>query len=306
MSTWIKTGALSVTACFIFWLVAFSGPPRAGRQELLVCGDSQVLIVDYQQSRDSVPAVVWRWDAQQAPDLPEVYRKTYFRTVDDSKSVAGGQHILVSASSGGVALINRADKKVLFYAFVGNAHSIEMLPNNRIVVAGSTGPKGNCLEVYDARQPGKALFRDSLYSGHGVVWDPKRQKLYALGYDQLRQYALADWASRAPKLKLEQQWKIPGISGHDLQPSPDGTALLLTEHGSVWRFDRNSHTFQPFTPLAGKENIKSVGIHPRTGQVIYTLPEESWWTFHVSFLNPARRLAFPGMKVYKARWIAGS
>ncbi|MGV3638928.1 MAG: DUF6528 family protein [Adhaeribacter sp.] len=285
------------------WLTSFSGPPRSEKQELLVCGDSQVLIVDYHQSRDSVPAVVWRWDARSAAGLPEASRK-YFRSVDDSKAVSGGKHILISSSSGGVALVNRADQKVLFHTFVRNAHSIEMLPRNCIVVAGSTGPQGNCLEVYDLKQPGKPVFRDSLYSGHGVVWDGKRQKLYALGYDVLRQYALQNWNSAAPRLQLEKQWKIPGISGHDLQPSPDGRQLLLSEHGGVWRFDLESHAFQPFPPLANLHNIKSVGLHPRSGQVIYTLPEESWWTFHVRFLDPGRQLAFPGMRVYKARWLA--
>ncbi|MGV3503561.1 MAG: DUF6528 family protein [Adhaeribacter sp.] len=284
------------------WLASFSGPPQTKKQELLVCGDSQVLIVDYHQSRDSVPAVVWRWDARQAPGLPEASRK-FFRSVDDSKAVSGGKHILISSSSGGVALVNRADQQVLFHTFVRNAHSIEMLPGNRVVVAGSTGPKGNCVEVYDLKSGEKPVFRDSLYSGHGVVWDGKRQKLFALGYDVLRQYALQNWRSAAPRLQLEKEWKIPGISGHDLQPSPDGRALLLTEHEGVWRFDLQSHQFQPFKPLEGIKNIKSVGLHPGSGQVIYTLPEESWWTFHVSFRDPDRQLAFPGLRVYKARWL---
>ena len=33
-----------------------------------------------------------------------------------------------------------------------------------------------------------------------------------------------------------------------------------------------------------------------------TVPEEQWWTYHVEFSNPERQFAFPGMKVYKARW----
>jgi hypothetical protein len=36
-----------------------------------------------------------------------------------------------------------------------------------------------------------------------------------------------------------------------------------------------------------------------------TIPEESWWTFHVRFVNPERKMVFSGMRVYKARWFKG-
>ena len=299
----LHAGGLSFLAFLTLWLAAFGGKPQGKKQELLVCGDSQVLIVDLQRSKDSIPAVVWRWDARQAAALPEKYRLSYFKSVDDSKSVAGGKHILISSSSGGVALVNRADKKVLFYAHVPNAHSIELLPNNRIVVAGSIAKGGNCVALFDIDQAEKPLFRDSLYSGHGVVWDAKRQKLYALGYDELRQYILQDWQTAAPRLQLEKKWKIPGISGHDLQLSPEGTELFLTETENSWTFNLETFAFNKLPALAGTAHVKSFGRHAKTGQLIFTIPEESWWTYHVKFLNPARSLAFPGMHVYKARWV---
>lgn len=286
------------------WLLFFSGAPTAGKKELLVCGDTYVLIVDYEASKDSTPAVIWKWDAREATGLPEIYRTKYFRTVDDSKAVAGGKQILVSSSSGGVVLLNRADQKVLFYAHVPNAHSIELLPGNRIVVAGSTAVSGgNRVALYNISEPERQLWHDSLYSGHGVVWDAKRKKLYALGYEELRQYVLADWSSASPALRLEQKWKIPGISGHDLQLSPNGDELFLTETENPWIFDLKKHSFNKLPELAGIPNVKSFGRHPETGQLIFTIPEESWWTFHVKFMNPARSFAFPDMHVYKARWV---
>ncbi|GEO07256.1 hypothetical protein AAE02nite_49200 [Adhaeribacter aerolatus] len=299
----IKYSAFTLLTLLILGMASFVSRPFAPSQELLVCGDSQVLIVDYLKSKDSIPAVVWRWDAREVKELPEKYRTSYFKSVDDSKSVAGGKQILISSSSGGVALVNRADKKLLFYAHVPNAHSIELLPNNRVVVAGSTAKGGNCVALFNISQPEKVIFRDSLYSGHGVVWDTKRQKLYALGYDQLRQYILQDWNSTSPKLKLEKKWKIPGLSGHDLQLSPDGNALFLTEHDNPWIFNLKTAEFTKLPELAGTANVKSFGKHPQTGQLIFTIPEESWWTYHVKFLNPTRSLAFPGMHVYKARWV---
>ncbi len=299
----LKFKVFSLLSFISLLLTSFAGGQGMNKQELLVCGDTYVLIVDYPRSHDTIPAVVWKWDAREATELPEIYQKTYFKSVDDSKSVAGGKHILISSSSGGVTLVNRPDKKVLFYTYVPNAHSIELLPNDRIVVAGSIAKGGNCVAVYNISQPKDPVFRDSLYSGHGVVWDAKRQKLYALGYDELRQYMLQDWTSSSPKLTLEKKWKIPGISGHDLQLSPDGDELFLTETENPWTFSLKTFEFKKLPALAGIPNVKSLGRHPVTGQLIYTVPEESWWTFHVKFLNPARSLAFPGMHVYKARWV---
>lgn len=273
------------------------------KKEFLICGDSKVLIVDYEASKDSLPSISWQWDAKEATTLPEKYQTTYFRTVDDSKSVGGGKQILISSSSGGVVLLNRADKKVLFYAQVPNAHSIELLPNNRIAVAGSTGVGGNCVALYNIGEPDQQLFRDSLYSGHGLVWDAKRKKLYALGYEELRQYVLKDWSGKSPKLLLEKKWKIPGIGGHDLQMAPNGNSLFLTEHESPWVFSLQKFDFNKLPELAGIANVKSFGKHADTGQLIFTIPEERWWTFHVKFKNPARSFAFPEMHVYKARWV---
>ncbi len=48
---------------------------EAGSENLiLVCGDSKVLLVDYANSKDSIPEIVWSWDAHLAQDLPEEYK----------------------------------------------------------------------------------------------------------------------------------------------------------------------------------------------------------------------------------------
>ena len=75
----------------------------------------------------------------------------------------------------------------------------------------------------------------------------------------------------------------------------------MTEHTGVWIFDLKTHEFGKIPGFPEAENIKSMGKNP-SGQYIYTVPEESWWTYHVSFHEPGRSLGFPGMKVYKARW----
>ncbi len=265
----------------------------------MVCGDNKLVMIDYGKSVDSIPSVVWTWDAQQAMDLPQDFREKKFNTMDDCKAVRKGSAILVSSSSGAVALLDAQTRKVLFYASVPNAHSIEMLPGNRLVAAASTAKGGNKIMLFDLTRPDKVLFTDSLYSAHGLVWDQKRKSLFALGYDVLREYKM----ETPDRLKIANSWKIPGESGHDLYPDADGKHLFLTEHTGAWKFDLFTHTFHKIPDFPDAENIKSVG-RDRRGQYIFTVPEKSWWTYHVSFFSPSRKLAFPDMKVYKARWFS--
>ena len=271
--------------------------------EYLVCGDSKVLIVDHSLSKDSIPAVTWSWDAHDAADLPDEYRYKFFETIDDCKAYQKGKVILISSSSGGFAMLNRADKKVLYYGFVPNAHSIELLPGNIIAVAGSTAENGNSVELYKLSQPGKAVFKDSLYSGHGVVWHKKQKRLYALGYNELRQYSLKN-GKAGTSLVLNKSWKIPNKGGHDLLQVPSEDKLLLTDTRTAWEFDLKNFTFSEFSPLKGVRNVKSLGLHPVSKQLIYTKAEESWWTYNVYFKEPDSKASFPDVRVYKARWIS--
>ncbi len=263
----------------------------------MVCGDSKVILVDYGKSADTIPAMVWTWDAHEAQDLPASFREKKFNSVDDCKAIDKGRKILVSSSSGAVAILDRKSGKALFHADVPNAHSVEILPGNRLAAAASTAAAGNRIMLFDIARPEKALFTDSLYSAHGLVWHQGRKTLFALGYDVLREYRL----TKTDSLVLLNSWKIPGIGGHDLNADTQGDGLLMTEHTGAWRFDLKTYRFEKIEGFPDAENIKSIG-RDKSGQFIYTVPEKSWWTYHVSFFNPGKKLAFPEMKVYKARW----
>jgi len=287
--------------CFTFLLLLFfcancSHAPR----EIIICADDKILIIDGQASNGADVKIVWRWQASDAAtQLPESYQRRLM-SMDDCKPVDGGKNILATSSSGAVVLLERATKKCLFYAHVPNAHSADALPNGRIAVALSIIPGGNSIEIYDRNQPEKVLFRDSLYSGHGIVWNAKRQRLYALGFDDLREYTLVNWNTSSPALKLEKKWIIPGESGHDLSPVSDDF-LLISEHDGVHMFDITNETFAPFEPLKSAKDIKSVNYNPKTGHLVYTQAEESWWTFNVYLRNPDKTIHIPNLKIYKAR-----
>ena len=251
-----------------------------------------------------MPHISWTWHVEEAFDLPVEYRNTFFNHLDECKAVDQGRKFLLTSSAGGVALLEKASKQILFYAHVANAHSAELLPNDRIVIAASTHEQGNRLELYDLKQSEKPLFKDSLYSGHGVVWDGDKQLLYALGYDELRAYSLLDWNTDRPKIQRRKSWKIPGVSGHDLAPVPgDKNQLLLTEHESVWIFDKTTFDFTPFDPLADKKDVKALSLHPVSGRIAYIQADTSWWSEQVYLLDPQRRISFPGIRLYKVRWL---
>ena len=284
-----------IVLCFLF-----TGCINNPSLELITCGDDKILIIDEQASNGADVKIVWSWQASEAASqLPEIYQR-YLISLDDCKPVDDGKNILVTSSSGAVILIERATKKCLFYAHTPNAHSAEVLPEGRIAVALSTNPNGNSISIYDRNHPDEVLFSDSLYSGHGAVWNPARQRLYTLGYDDLREYSLVNWNTSSPSLKLEKKWMIPGQSGHDLSyVSTD--ELLVTEHYGVHLFDISSETFKPFEPLKTAENIKSVNYIKENQRLVYTQAEESWWTFNIYLKNPDKTIHIPDIKLYKVR-----
>lgn len=266
--------------------------------QVIVCGDDQVLILDRKKSKGADLDIIWAWRPSVAKGLPESHKK-YFLTTDECKPVRGNR-LLITASSGGAILVNRKTKETLFYAHVPNAHSAAYLPGDRIVVALSTAPKGNSIQLFDVDQPDKVLFQDSLYSGHGAVWIPERRRLFVLGYDVLRTYSLSDWESDSPMLNKENEWRLPDSGGHDLYAVSKDQFLLSTSN-SVWSFDVELGSFTPFGPLEDVKHVKSVNYDSNSGELVYTKGEISWWTHAIYFQNPHDTLRVNNINMYKVR-----
>jgi WD40 repeat protein len=263
---------------------------------IFVCGQTFVHLVDPARSVGETPHIIWTWDARQVEDLPDEYRNRYFNSVDDVKPVANGRQMLISSSSTGVVHWDIENSRSLFYTTVSNAHSIELLPDGQIAVASSDDAGGNKLVLFDPKVGNKPVASDDLFSGHGVVWHPVRGTLFALGYDVLREYKVGKHS-----LQRIHEWKIPGHGGHDLSLEPDRRYFIVTEHTGAWRFDLGTEKFSKIPGFPDAPNIKSLNL-AANGQYLYTIPEDSWWTYHVTLYRPEQRLAFPGMRAYKARW----
>ena len=287
---------------FLGLLVAMiaTGCSTYNENHLAICGGNEVKIIDLSKSNGREINEVWNWNIEDGIEgLPAEYSK-YLMPLDECKFVDSNKKLLLTSSHSAVVLLNIKSRKCDFYARVPMAHSADLLPNNRIAVALSTNKAGNSLEIYDISQPEKVLWRDSLYSGHGAVWHAKRESLYALGYDVLREYKLKDWNTDAPALELVASTPIPVKSGHDLV-KVDEQRMLVSGHEGVMWFDVESKEFSPFEPLKDTHNVKSVNYNHKLNRLIYTKGEVSWWTHNIYQKNPDKTITIDSMNVYKVR-----
>ncbi len=275
-------------------------PVKIDSSSIFVCGDDIIRELRY-SGQAGHPRIVWEWRVAQTTGLPTSYY-TQFQSVDECKVSKDGTRLLITSSSlGAVLLLEKSTKKALYYAKAPNAHSAEFLPGNYIAVATSTATGGNSVTIHHPDQPEKVLFRDQLYSGHGVVWLESSQRLYALGFNELKVYALKDWNTDKPSLTLEKIWALPDDDGHDMFRVSD-QKLLITTKGNVWEFTVADGSFQPFLPLKDMAKVKSVNYDENTKRLVYTKGEIEWWTYNFYSQNPTKVINMPGVKWYKARF----
>ncbi|MEK9213189.1 DUF6528 family protein [Sphingomonas sp. 2378] len=280
-------------------LLASTGAAAAER--LYACGDDQIR--EYAVTGDSATET-WRWSAGAARDLPSAYRTRLLAHIDDCKAVDGNKAILVTASTGGVVLIDRASGKVRFRATAPMAHSADLLPGGYAAVALSINPAGDRLELYKLSRSEPPLASLPLPSGHGAVWDARRQRLFALSHDLIQAFSF-DSKAAAPRLTEAARWTLPGRrDGHDLSPTPGGGYVVTTDDGA-WTFDPDRGDFAPIPALNPKLRVKAVSVTKET--MAWVQAEESWWAhgFTVADRDTGRQHRFetPGMKLYKVRWI---
>jgi hypothetical protein len=206
---------------------------------LFACGGPEVLTLTLRLEGDKVEiAERTDWDAGRSEGMPAGMVPT-FRTTDDCKPIDGGTRLLVTSSSGGLAIVERATGKTEFYATVPNAHSAEVLPGGRVVAAASTSPTGNRLIVFDRQKSDVEVFTTPLVSAHGTQWVEGERTLWALGLLELQAYELVDWEGSTPSLKLRDTFKLPSRGGHDLSPVPGH--LDVHRHHRARGADLRSH-----------------------------------------------------------------
>lgn len=137
-----------------------------------------------------------------------------------------------------------------------------------------------------------------LEGAHGVVWDNKLHRLWAVGSTELVCCTYTG-GSADPALAYEARIKLPGYGGgHDLFPVP-GTRQLFVTGQQVWVFDTESRTFAEYDP---RGNVKSVTQKEADGLVLFMAPTTSWWSDTISSPDGKIKKTLPGAQFYKMRW----
>lgn len=246
-------------------------------------------------------ACIWSWspahDGAIASD-----KKPLFNNISDVRATEDGQHVLVTASGGGIALVELKTKSAVFQAYVkGNPHASTILPGQAVAIASS---HGNTITVVTRKDNGAvphASCTVELADAHGVVWDAQLGLLWALGFDKLNAYRY-NQNTDAPELTLVQSFTpAKDFGGHDLTPAYGRPhTLYLTGKNTIFRFDTTLGRCKTFRKL---ENVKAISRHPDTGSVIYLTPKQSWVSDSITELtSPQRTWTLPEAQFYKARW----
>ena len=274
--------------------------PVSAQDRLICCGGKEVFIMEIDQNRTETPELVWSWKAEDSAEIPQA-GKGSFASTDECKPI--GESLLITSSSGGVAIIRRSDKRCQFYTEARNAHSACLLPGYRVAVASSFG--GDELLVYKLTKPtgspAKPVAKIPLRGAHGAIWDKKLKRLWALGSDEL---LLVDvGAPNESTLHVDQRIELPTPGGHDLSQSRETSVLFVTTNKHVYRFDTRAARFSPYPALADQPKVKSVSEHPRTGEVVYHQgTPENWWSDTIRFVGDRENIQLPGRRLYKVRW----
>ncbi len=281
-------------------------PSQINALELVTCGPSHITIYEVDSNNLDKPAEIkWSWFAKNNTSLPKSIVNTFLH-IDECKPLANGELILITSSTGGNALIERSSGKLLYYAYAIQAHSIELLPENKLVIAVSSYDNyGDELLLLDFQATSLTpLQRLSLQSAHGVYLDKSNQHLWAIGKSRLSKYLLNDMANSTAQLVKVFETNLPSLGGHDLSPvSGKRQHLFVTSNSQVLIYDPITNTFHEHTELIAKQFVKSISqMGSKTAYVQADFKTAVWWSRCVNILNNTQICA-DDRRFYKARWV---
>ncbi|MFI5491474.1 DUF6528 family protein [Actinoplanes sp. NPDC051859] len=199
----------------------------------------------------------------------------------------------------------------------GNLHSIELLPDDNVAVAASTG---GFVRVYAASQGPNAAAYDQfdLPDAHATLWDPTTTRLWVTGRDrETKKHILTalvvGGTPAAPTLRedVDKRVTLPSVWGHDVSAnSQDPGKLWVTTNGGAYSYDKATRQFTDLG-AANRIEVKAIGNQP-SGQLVETMPDNAknpkgdcrastWCTDTVDFFGPDSTRTRKGAAFYKAR-----
>lgn len=277
---------------------------ESSTQRLVCCGADEVFVIDTANPHTKL----WSWRVSDSPSIPQNFRPK-FRSTDDCKPYADGL-MLITSSSRGVALIRRETKRCIFLADVANAHSACLLPERQLAVAASTSGDEIQFFNYDDTSEAESVSaavptqRIELLGAHGTVWDAARERLWALGTDELLQIQDQRTGKAARAWTVVARYPLPSQGGHDLSPAHDAAHLWVTTNTQVLRFNMDASSFETAEGFGDQQKVKSVDAEPHSKRIVFqqALPTE-WWSHTIRFTD-APSITLDNQILYKVRWDA--
>ena len=298
----MKCGIKQLALLLVFCVISLYGKDL--RNQILCSNQAtrDVLVMDVDGDWSKPESILWKWNPEGDPNIP-ADRLKRFNHIDETKVVNGGKQILVTSSTGGMALVDVATKQSVFTGYPGGStHSADLLPDGTIITASSTG---NFLMVFTRKDGDKTAhktFKLTFADAHGVVWDKLLGLVWAVGKEAVI-CCRYNFDYENPQLTIVESFPLKPNPywGHDLILLEKERKLLMTGRNML-EFDTMTGQYKLFLK---RKSVKSISIHPETGEQLVQIPKENYWNDTVTLLNGDRKWTLPGnAKIYKARWFA--
>lgn len=243
-------------------------PAASQSRKLIACGDHRVLLLDAElaaRSGNYNDALVWEWTSTKFD-----FGKSNDH-IDDCKVVNDGKQFLVTCSNNNAwcAVVEYPSGEVSYVVEdATNAHSAELLPGNKLVVASSDG--GDKVLLYNIGGSTKPVASYPLSSAHGVVWNDATKRLYAIGNSDIQIYSLSGETTSSPSLKLEKTLSSTGFVSwlHDATLVNKDKIIMAGNGAAI--LDIPSETLSVVKHLNGVIGVKSVNYNADSGELYYT------------------------------------
>ncbi len=284
-----------------------------GLEDILIC-DQADQSIKIMRGTD----VIWRWKGAEDPTLPKDMLSSFSGNPTECKVLGGGKYIAMAAS--GWAIIDVATTNAIAYGKgKGSPHSIDLLPNDVVVVASTDTWKWTDQGVYFYDISGnRKTSPDSqnctyfyMDNPHGFYWDEVEKRLYISDTQGLH-CCIYGYDGTTFTFEVERTWNIAELGltyGHDLRVVPGTRILSMSTYEQVIFFDMDAKEWKKDMALWRKD-AKAFDPHRDGVHFLVTVPkagfDPSWVTDTIETYSTTEGfktyLTLPGSKIYKARW----
>ena len=271
---------------------------------LAICTEQKsgsIVLID--ASKAGAPAFAWEWNPKHDPGIRKEDIKR-FMTPSDCR-ILPGRILLMTDSAGAFARIPLVTGRADAYGYTGgNPHASEPLPGGQFI-ATAVSEGGDCIVLFDISthpmEPEKqSTRRYPLASAHGVLWDDRRDCLWAIGMTNIVRFA---WNPQSHELTVTSRFDftaVAGTYGHEFQPDGRG-GFFFTTNNKVAHFDPDTGTIRV---VRDRKFVKSFSRNARYGD-LSAVVRESWWTDRLLVDKDGVEYTvgpYPGTRFYKVRW----